>query len=300
MKKQKKIRKNTEVMKWHLCRITNGSLTVNGDYDASVCRKKKKFAPFEFFDKKEFEKLRAENNVRVVGNAVLGKRYKDGKKDDKTIGVLEIPYAEKVADKLSEKNKGVSEDTLFFPARVTKPKERRCIGYVYVGSQSFIRLQKRTVLLPLLLLVFIVLGASVATSLFFPSSPINPNNWVPVIDSGIGNEETTEEQTRPGTIQVNGFTEWSIPAGKKDNLKINLYNPEGNRGYFTFTLKLADTGEVLYQSNMVPPGEKLTRISLNKALPAGDYDAVLAIQVNELQTGAQMNGVESQITIHAK
>ena len=265
-------------------------------------KKKKKLQPFEYLDKKEFERLRDAENVRVVGNVVLGKQVDpNDNDDDKVIGALKIPYTAEYADKLSEKKKGVSLNTLFFHAAVYEPKDKRCLGYVYVGDNAFLRIQRRLILIPILLLFLLLLIVGIGTALFVTDSPVNPSNWVPIIDDGIGLEEEETTQAQSGTIDFTCFTSWTIPAGQSNNVRINptLTNPEGNRVYITFEVRLADTGEVLYRSDMVPPGESLRRISLNRPLEAGDHNVVLQMYTNEMETGAKMNGYKMYFVIHA-
>jgi len=66
-----------------------------------------------------------------------------------------------------------------------------------------------------------------------------------------------------------------------------LLNPEGNPCYFTFELVLTDTDEVLYISMQVEPGQMITNITLNRALPAGRYNAELRITTASLQDGSE-------------
>ena len=74
------------------------------------------------------------------------------------------------------------------------------------------------------------------------------------------------------------------------NAEIALLNPEGNPCYFTFELVLTDTDEVLYTSKQVEPGQMIANITLNRALPAGQYNAELRITTASLQDGNAMNG----------
>ena len=53
---------------------------------------------------------------------------------------------------------------------------------------------------------------------------------------------------------------------------------------------LTDTDEVLYISMQVEPGQMITNITLNRALPAGRYNAELRITTASLQDGSAMNG----------
>ena len=107
-------------------------------------------------------------------------------------------------------------------------------------------------------------------------------------------------EQRPAGIQVKGFTEWTIPANKTEGLGIDLENPDGNPCYFSFEIKLKDSGEVIYKSNMVPPGEKIHKIDISREFSQGDYPIIIHIYTNELETGAEMNSPEMQVTMHVK
>lgn len=90
-------------------------------------------------------------------------------------------------------------------------------------------------------------------------------------------------------IKIPGYPSISLPADKQD-AEVALLNPEGNPCYFTFELVLTDTDEVLYTSKRVEPGQMIINITLNCALPAGQYNAELRITTASLQDGSAMNG----------
>ena len=76
-----------------------------------------------------------------------------------------------------------------------------------------------------------------------------------------------------------------------------LLNPEGNPCYFTFELVLKDSGETLYKSKMVPPGKAITKITLSRALPAGEYNATIKITTASLENGGAMNGANVETVL---
>ena len=94
-----------------------------------------------------------------------------------------------------------------------------------------------------------------------------------------------------------GTSAWSgdtlpdkTPESSGEDVEVALLNPEGNPCYFTFELVLTDTDEVLYTSKQVEPGQMITNITLNRALPARQYNAELRITTASLQDGSAMNG----------
>lgn len=171
-------------------------------------------------------------------------------------------------------------------------------GYVDVGQNRFIAIEKNN---PLILIVPIVLFVLILLSLPFlwNNSPGKvPNRWTPTIDQNIGDINIPAEDSE-SQIKIAGFSSWSIPAGKTENIPINLHNPQGNPCYFSFTLVLTDTNRVIYQSAMVPPGETIRHISISEPLEIGAYKAIIHIETNEIETGCKMNSVDLNLTIVA-
>ena len=100
--------------------------------------------------------------------------------------------------------------------------------------------------------------------------------------------DTLPDKTPEGSGEAVGI-KIPGPANKQD-AEVALLNPEGNPCYFTFELVLTDTDEVLYTSKQVEPGQMIANITLNRALPAGQYNAELRITTASLQDGNAMNG----------
>jgi len=69
----------------------------------------------------------------------------------------------------------------------------------------------------------------------------------------------------------------TIPAATAKE-KIHPGNPQGNACSLIFELALADTGETLYISDIVSPGDGIGSIRLIKPLPKGEYRAWLIIR----------------------
>ncbi len=99
-------------------------------------------------------------------------------------------------------------------------------------------------------------------------------------------------------IKIPGYPSIALPADT-ETVKVALLNPEGNPCYFRFELTLKDTGEVLYASKLVPPGQAVYEITLSRPLTAGEYDAVIRISTTSLQDQTPMNGanVETRLVV---
>ncbi|MDR3240875.1 MAG: hypothetical protein LBT37_01720 [Lactobacillaceae bacterium] len=91
-------------------------------------------------------------------------------------------------------------------------------------------------------------------------------------------------------IQIPGYPEITLTAGSP-KMNVALTNPKDNPCYFEFTLKIKDTGEVLYKSADVAPSKTINEETLKRSLDAGTYDAVIEIRTKALKSPhAAMNG----------
>lgn len=247
------------------------------EFKTQKYKRDKKKREFTYLSKKQLTKLCEANDCEaVVDGYTKIRKYKD-----KTDTALLINQDE--PDKFD-----VYEKKRFFC---------RTAGYIQTQQDVWIALQKSLVwiLIPILLLALFI-----GIAVFHPDSIDTIAPWFPVIDENIGNIPDRQEAPKAHNgIQVSGFTVWNVPANKNDGLIISLKNPEGNPCYFTFKIMLEDTEEVLYESKMVPPGEKISLIDISRPLEKGKYNAVIKITTNELETGKEMNSPALRITINA-
>lgn len=242
-----------------------------GDKTKTVHRKHK----IRYISPIQFEQ---QQNANICGYTDL--RLRKSKKHKEPIGVL------------SDNDSDISY------VYSTRSKTAAIKGYIklkdtenkYIAITSISILPWLLILLALLLLILISILSFCNKQ--HPESPI----FRPNIEHNTGTNE--EEENEAKGIQVRGFTTWSIPANTSKNLSIPLENPEGNPCYFSFEILLSDTGEVIYSSDMVPPGEKISRINITREFDAGDYPATIKIKTNELITGKEMNSPAIQIIIH--
>ena len=108
-------------------------------------------------------------------------------------------------------------------------------------------------------------------------------------------------EANPGSganIAIPGYEKLSFAAGKTAQV-VNLKNPAENACTFVLTLTL-EGGETLWTGEALSPGEAFTRITLNRALDAGEYLATLHYDCFSLQDFAPLNGAEIQLTLEVK
>lgn len=242
-----------------------------GDKTKTVHRKHK----IRYISPIQFEQ---QQNANICGYTDL--RLRKSKKHKEPIGVL------------SDNESDISY------VYSTRSKTAAIKGYIKLKDteNKYIAITSNSILPWLLILLALLLLILISILSFcnkqHPGSPI----FRPNIEHNTGTNEEKENEAKG--IQVRGFTTWSIPASTSKNLSIPLENPEGNPCYFSFEILLSDTGEVIYSSDMVPPGEKISRINITREFDAGDYPATIKIKTNELITGKEMNSPAIQIIIH--
>ena len=118
--------------------------------------------------------------------------------------------------------------------------------------------------------------------------------------SGGDKAERFAEAT-PGSgenIAIPGYEKLTFAAGKTEQA-VNLKNPAENACTFVLTLTFTG-GETLWTGKALFPGEAFTRITLNKALDAGEYPATLHYDCFSLQDNTPLNGAEIQLTIEVQ
>ena len=124
-----------------------------------------------------------------------------------------------------------------------------------------------------------------------------------MIDPNAG--EYVEPEQAPG-VAIPGFGKMTISANTKELKGINLHNPSQNEGwyYLTYRLCLLDkngaVSEVLYASQLVPPGQYIQDITMSRGLAPGTYDAVMQVQPYRIADKSPTNNADLRITIIAK
>ena len=177
-------------------------------------------------------------------------------------------------------------------------------------NDSQIVISKKTLIISLIVLLLLVVGAvTVALNWnnWFGSAPAGPSSSQTGnldIDENAGdwNGEQLPDKTDDAPavgIKIPGYPSITLPKDQQ-TVNVALLNPEGNPCYFTFELILTDTGETLYQSKLVPPGQAITEITMSKALPAGEYNATIKITTTSLADGSAMNGANVETVLIVK
>ena len=122
---------------------------------------------------------------------------------------------------------------------------------------------KRIVLVVLLAVVVVVilLLRSCGDSPVIPSTDTDPTK-------GTLNFTPAGEQQN-NTIKIPGMTGIVMQSGQLEQT-VDFHNPKENACYFVLSLYLSDD-TLIYQSDYLAPGERITEIVLNQTLQRGVY-----------------------------
>ena len=100
-------------------------------------------------------------------------------------------------------------------------------------------------------------------------------------------------------IKIPGYPSITIVKDSKD-VTMALMNPEGNPCYFKFELVLKDSGETIFESKYVKPGDCIYDVHLNKPLAEGEYPATIKITTISLDGETPLNGANVETILIAK
>ena len=177
-------------------------------------------------------------------------------------------------------------------------------------NDSQIVISKKTLVLTLIISFLLVVGIVTAAfnwNHWFGDKPDAPPSSTPGdldIDPDAGDwkdnlpPDKTDNPPAEG-IKIPGYPSIMLPKDQQ-TVNVALLNPEGNPCYFTFKIVLKDTGEVLYQSKLVPPGKVITQITLSRALSEGEYPAIIQITTTSITDGSAMNGANVETVLIVK
>lgn len=165
-------------------------------------------------------------------------------------------------------------------------------GYIEVGDNIFLavrknRLAERFVELFLIIAVIAGIAAGIWYLFFGPDGPD--------IDPGAGKytaDLELPEDIDPSRITLPGYDQITMAAGT-DTAYVALWNPDRNPCYFQFEIVLDESGESIYESRLVPPGNAVTEVQFNRRFEEGIYPVTIRITTYNLEDYEQeMNGGE--------
>ena len=173
--------------------------------------------------------------------------------------------------------------------------------------------KKKWVVLLLVLLLIAVAGVFVISgglTLIFPGlapgSGSSPLGGGLVIDPNAGDYVAPEAPKQEQGVAIPGWGSMTIPANTQVLDMVDFHNPIANDGLYYLTFKFCllnangEISEVLWESQAVPPGKHIQKITMSRGLPAGTYDAVVHVQPYRMSDQSPTNSANMRTTLIVK
>lgn len=141
--------------------------------------------------------------------------------------------------------------------------------------------QKKKVLLIgicVLLVILIALASTIVFLLMNKDKETQDNNTYVMDESNYAQimDEMTD-RVQEGYFETYMTTDWTFPDGNSEATDALLGNSPNNVKPIRCEVMLADTGELLFSTGVIPVGAQIPSIKLDVDLDAGVYDAVCMI-----------------------
>lgn len=244
---------------------TNYQYSRNSEYDKTV--KLKEFARLRCFSKKALKKACPKKSYEIVGAIGEGLTKPEG----------QFLY-------------GFEERFYYHPKQ--SGLWHRTVGYIEVGEGQYFSVIKKTKRVLFLPLAAVVLAGVLTVSFLMDSM----NG---LIDRSAVNYEPPEGLNTGGSansIAIPGYRSIYVEAGT-DTAAVALWNPASNPCFFRYRF-IAEDGEVLFESGLIPPGKAVTEAKLSKRIPEGEQKITIEVNTFSLEDYEQpLNGGAIKCTL---
>lgn len=147
----------------------------------------------------------------------------------------------------------------------------------------------------IILLLILIIMVGVLIFLLLRPAPVEVST-----PNGVRHQETGPVEKNQGSISIPGYESITLAADKTQQT-VGLPNPAENTCYFQISLILED-GTMLWQSDLVKPGEISDPIVLNAPLAAGSYSNATMKYDCYTMDGSMtpLNGAATRLTIRVQ
>lgn len=277
-------------------------IKVDKDYDKTV--------EFNYLSKKEFKKLKKDDNVEIeiIGHFSPKREFKDDQDD-----VLRIKnFAFDVREKKKGRTAGyvVVEDEKYYKQRKeeqvnTEIEEfNRKKPYQPLTEEEdalirkpikVIRYYKKS-LYPFFLLLLLLL--LLVGTLWMNRSRISDITGIELDDLIDWDKDKNKENSKEIKEQtvIPGFVSMTV---EKSDPYVQLGNPKQNTVYFVYKIYDTKSNKLVYSTKGIEPGKAVNWDPYNQ-LKAGEYELQISIEAYDLETMRACNGANQKMTLTIK
>ena len=156
-------------------------------------------------------------------------------------------------------------------------KERQQVQIAELTPEE-LRKKKRKKIIIIICILLIIIAAIIIYFLTRPNG-MTEGNYKQIM-------EEMENEVQEGYFETYMNTEWTFPDGTSETTNAILGNSPNNKKAIRCEVKLADTDEVIFKTDVMPVGVEIPPFKLDKDLDAGTYDAVCVVYLlNEEKDG---------------
>lgn len=177
-------------------------------------------------------------------------------------------------------------------------KESKLLGYISIGGNNFIAVEKNSnTLIPII--IFIILGIFIVIGVtsFKPNSNSNKiekptlefeegEDWDGDMPSNGQQSEGSSE-----SIEIPGYSNLYVSS---ESPEILLINPDKNTVYFVYTI--SKDNEVIYETKAIAPNKTIS-VNFKELLPVGEHDLTFQISTYDIETQAPCNGATQKVSM---
>lgn len=138
--------------------------------------------------------------------------------------------------------------------------------------------KRKKIIIIICILLIVIIAAIIIYFLTRPKG-ITEGNYKQIM-------EEMENEVQEGYFETYMNTEWTFPDGTSETTNAILGNSPNNKKPIRCEVRLADTDEVIFETDVMPVGVELPPFKLDKNLDAGTYEAVCEVYLlNEEKDG---------------
>lgn len=183
-----------------------------------------------------------------------------------------------------------------YPIGTFGGKEYYTKGYIPYGEGRYVAIKKKRIprwILAMLILLLMIIAVSVGIYMFSGNN-IDPNAaaYNPAFKrpASVSDEE----------ILIPGYGKLETKVGSDELIGTVLFNPPGNPCYFKFSIIEEETGDVLYESKLVPPGQGISDVVINKTYDkVGSHKVTIKFDTFDIDDeDSKLNGSEIETELN--